>query len=550
MPTITCYGAVREIGGNKILLQDGGSRIMLDFGKGFSAEGMFFDEFLQPRTNSALRDLLTLRILPPIPGIYRRDLLTHAGVWPELKKKGIPDSSRKLFEIGLESYDDYTAKHGPAIDGILLSHGHTDHCQHLCFVDPRIPVYCTSATLAILKAAEEMGRGGYDSDICGVKTRSWSTYGSAGTFEGELKVAPDTDGPPRDFRVVEPYKPFAVGGYEVTAIPVDHSVPGACAFSIKCPSGKSVFYTGDLRFHGRFSLGTSNLTTGLREFARNLSPDMLITEGTRIESNTKDNESDVEKKIAEIVSGSDGLAIIDFGWKDTTRFQTIRNVAEATGRRLAISPKVAYLMNLLHTEDPANYPDITCDKTVCTYLKRQGSMVYSPADYSAFKHTLGLCTDWGPSSKDMKKAWPNDLDYIEPRMCHFNQGVRAYDVAAKPSSYILHAGYFDMNELFDLAPPAGSIFVRAATEPFCDEMVMDEIRLGNWLNFFGINDGAGIQRSHVSGHASGEDLLDFIVDMKPGRIVPIHTDKPELFAEALGAKFEVTQPEIAEKISF
>lgn len=154
MLTITCFGAVNEIGGNKILLEDSGSSIMLDFGKSFSAEGSFFDEFLKPRTNSCLRDLLRLNLLPSICGIYRHDLLRHSGVWEAMSENGIPTSARRLYEAEVESYDEYAAKHGPRVDGILLSHGHTDHCQHLCYVDRRIPVYCSSATYAILRAAE------------------------------------------------------------------------------------------------------------------------------------------------------------------------------------------------------------------------------------------------------------------------------------------------------------------------------------------------------------------------------------------------------------
>ena len=90
MPNITCFGAVNEIGGNKILLEDSGSSIMLDFGKSFSAENSFFDEFLQPRTNACLRDLLTLSLLPPIPGIYRHDMLRHAGAWESVCGQRLP----------------------------------------------------------------------------------------------------------------------------------------------------------------------------------------------------------------------------------------------------------------------------------------------------------------------------------------------------------------------------------------------------------------------------------------------------------------------------
>lgn len=120
MLTITCYGAVKEIGGNKILLEDSGSAIILDFGKSFSAEGSFFDEFLQPRTNSCLRDLLRLGLLPGIPGIYRHDLLRHAAVWGAISDSGLPTSARRLFESDIESYEEYTSKLGPRSHGGLF----------------------------------------------------------------------------------------------------------------------------------------------------------------------------------------------------------------------------------------------------------------------------------------------------------------------------------------------------------------------------------------------------------------------------------------------
>ena len=46
MASLTFYGGVKEIGGNKILLEDGDSRVFLDFGLGFSRRSMFFEEFL------------------------------------------------------------------------------------------------------------------------------------------------------------------------------------------------------------------------------------------------------------------------------------------------------------------------------------------------------------------------------------------------------------------------------------------------------------------------------------------------------------------------
>jgi len=556
MLQITCHGAVGEIGGNKIMLEDNGSALMLDFGKSFGASGMYFDEFLQPRTNSCLRDLLALGLLPAIPGIYRRDLLIHGGAWDSVAGRGVPSSARRMFSSELESYDDYTSARGPRLDGILLSHGHTDHCQDLSYVDPRIPVFCTQPTYAILRAAQDIGRGGFESEICECGIRECGECGKSSTFPGEPKIGTGDQDVPRAINVIEAHSPFSVGGFTVEAIPVDHSVPGACAYLIECPSGKTVFYSGDVRFHGRFSLGESNLTTDLLARTAGLAPDVFITEGTRIldrdgnVSTKGDDEQDVENTIRAAIEGCRGLAIIDFGWKDTTRFQTIVNVARATGRILAVSPKVAYLWEMLRAADPAGYSDLSENSSVRVYLKRTDSMTYSFGDYSSSKHLAGITADWGPRSQGMKAAFAAlDEGYLNPRLRHVREGLRAYDIAADPTRYILHAGYFDMNELFDVLPPPGSVFVRAATEPFSDDMVLDEIKLKNWLDHFGINDGQGILRSHVSGHANGTDLLRFISDAKPATVIPIHTERADVFERELGGECEVIAPALGSPIS-
>ena len=49
MTSLTFYGGVNEIGGNKILLEDQGTRVFLDFGMSFGQSGIYFSEFNQPR---------------------------------------------------------------------------------------------------------------------------------------------------------------------------------------------------------------------------------------------------------------------------------------------------------------------------------------------------------------------------------------------------------------------------------------------------------------------------------------------------------------------
>jgi mRNA degradation ribonuclease J1/J2 len=47
---LTFFGGVNEIGGNKILLEDKGTRIFLDFGQSFTFGSDYFEGWLQPRS--------------------------------------------------------------------------------------------------------------------------------------------------------------------------------------------------------------------------------------------------------------------------------------------------------------------------------------------------------------------------------------------------------------------------------------------------------------------------------------------------------------------
>lgn len=544
MVKITCYDGVSTIGGNKILLQDGDSALLLDFGKSFSDAGRFFDEFLQPRTNSALRDLIGLGLLPEIPGIYRQDLLALPGAWEQAQESKVPAAARRMWESELPSCESYLEEHSrPRVDGVLLSHGHADHFQHISFLSPEIPVYGSPVTRAVLRACQETGHGGFEGDVWTCPDRV-CTQIKSGTFPGAAKIERQKKDRERPFTVLEPFERKKIGGFEVEPVPVDHSVPGAYSYIITCPSGKTIFYTGDLRFHGRLSLPPFDLSARLRERVRGLRPDVAITEGTRIEESAGDSEREVEDSIRRLISDCGGLGIVDFGWKDTTRFETILSVARATGRKLAVSPKVALLWEYLRGLDPERYHDLAADPNVRVYLERRESMLYSLADYTKCKYAAGVTTDWDDDSKAMKGAYESqDEEYLAPRLRHYRNGVRAYDIAANPRDYILHAGYFDLNELFDVEPPSGSIFIRAATEPFSDEMRLDEARLATWLRHFGLlTEGQEVVHQHASGHANGDDLCQFLRDMEPRTILPIHTEHPDAYVDRLGDVFDVMVP--------
>ena len=99
--------------------------------------------------------------------------------------------------------------------------------------------------------------------------------------------------------------------------------------------------------------------------------------------------------------------------------------------------------------------------------------------------------------------------------------------------------YWDANELFDLTPLGNehkTRYISASTEPFNEEMEIDETKMVNWLDFFKISydyqtdkEQKTFIRRHVSGHASQRELKELIERINPITIIPIHTTKPELF---------------------
>jgi ribonuclease J len=531
MVSITVHGGAGEIGGNKVLVEDGDHRVFLDFGMSFGKMGDFYEDFLQPRTNSGLRDLLALGILPKIDGIYRDDLLELEHLRETLDHIGVPDGS--LWAADVQSYKDVKHRDGrPAVDGVIVSHAHMDHFQHVSMLDEQIPVFCSETTKAVIEAAEELSADRCGTDVINVKRRSIRKLGKSAFFPDTPRV--ETECIPRPVNAVCPESAFAVGPMEAELHPVDHSVPGATAVVLKT-GGKRIVYTGDLRFHGL----AGHLTHRFRDALAGSRPDVLIAEGTRIEKDTPDSEAGVLEECTRLVSqAGPALAMVGFAWKDTTRYRTMIEVARETGRALVVSAKLAYLTNKLSALPDSPIRPVCDEPHVKVYLKRKGSMLYSKSDYVGTKYDLGYSTDW-----DKQDESTIDIE-------HYECGVRAYDIAADPGRYLLHLDFFELNELIDLRPPPGSVYVSAVSEPFNMEMELDRDRLRHWLQRFGVNPpGFEPMYAHASGHASGPEIVEMIRQINPKVLIPVHTEHPEVFVEALsGSGIDVRIPALGEPI--
>ena len=510
MVKLTFYGGVREIGGNKILLEDYDGKLFLDFGYPYSKYRVFYEEYLKPRPGAGLIDLLVMGLLPQLEGIYRTDLETE-NLWQQFHQV---EHYRKLEDI----------------DGILLTHAHLDHSGHISFLREDIPVYATATTAFIAKAIQDSGRAAFDQQVCYFTPRVEECL--PGWKQGAFVASSSVDHQRRfcvadKLELSEEAEKFwgkatrrkkfdsqlldDIGrcSFNLCCFPVDHSIPGACSWGIETSSGW-VVYSGDLRIHGRHG----RLTESMIKEAAQLHPKALILEGTNVEKAANVTEQEVYENGFKAINNARSLVIADFSPRDVNRLLTFLQIARDTKRKLTILPKDAYLlktMRLLESE----IPDIAQEDAIVIYQETTAS-----------------------KSPD---SWLRNIyqDYS-------SKIVLAKDVSSNQGDFILCFSFWDLNELPSIQPRAGSLYVFSSSEPHNEEQEMDFWRLHHWLERFQLRAfGLPLERNgewkileeeqglHASGHACGPDLLKIARDIQPELLIPVHSEKPEFYVDNL-----------------
>jgi ribonuclease J len=339
MSTLTFYGGMSEIGGNKILLEDKGNRVFLDFGKSYTARSSFYDWTDRPRQANGIGDFLALGILPEIRGIYRDDLLRLAR---------LPSKEDKF------------------VDAVILSHAHSDHADYISFLREDIRVFMGETSKDIICGLEQEKNANIEFEISSFKKRP--------SDKRDLPIK-------RDIQTFRTGNKFNVGSIEFEPVHVDHSLPGCYGFIIRT-SDSTIVYSGDLRIHGN----RPDLTRDFVERAKESKPNVMICEGTRINESSSVKEADVYDLCLEYIKqAKDNFVFADYSYKDIDRFMTFYNIARETGRKIVINPKTARYLNSLLKNPAIKIPKID-DETIVVYKSRLKSGSYSEADYDKYDH--------------------------------------------------------------------------------------------------------------------------------------------------------------------
>jgi ribonuclease J len=442
---------------------------IVDFGMSFGQANKFFSEFLQPRKCNGLGDFIEFGLVPDIKGLYRLDFL---------KKMGRPN----------EELD---------IDGVLLSHAHADHASYINHLREDLPIFCSQETFSILKAMNDTGAGSFN-DITDM-TRCFETYiNKKGELSRKTTQSHEDLLVERNFQIFEFSQPFKIKHLVIEPYKVDHSLSGATGYIIHTSSG-TIVYTGDFRFHGR----REKETRAFMEACKESEPDLLLIEGTRIDEGSSKTEVDVEEEICNISATAKGLSACNWSIRDTDRMLSFLNAAKKMDKKLAISLKQAYLLDQLSK----------CTDTLAPQLDDENIEVY------ANRKSWGMI---GDDSCDLKIR---NQDYDTWERSYLDRAICYKDLQENQKNYLMFCSNFDLKELIDIKPVKGSVYIKSACEPFDAEMKIDWKRVRNWIQHFGIK----IDRTHVSGHASGLQLKEFVEQVNAKNVIPIHTENAEAF---------------------
>jgi ribonuclease J len=431
---LTFYGGVNEIGGNKILLEDGDIKVFFDFGMSYALKKQFYSPpFLSPKSEKSLQEL---GVLPKLEGIYK--------------------------------FDDKNSE----VDAIFISHGHMDHSAYLSFIKREIPVYCGETTKIILQVLGDVRRADLEFNVEGINFKTFRTG-----------------------------KTLKIGHLEVEPIHVDHSVPGAYGFIVHTSKG-AVVYTGDFRFHG----AKPEMTGDFVEKAKKSEPLAVITEATNMTGASVSSEMEVENKLNHIVEGTDGIVLTEFAYTDVDRLNSFYRVAKKNGRCLAVSLKQAYLMKELRKDRGLKIPNLS-DENILIFRK----------------------------SKKRYEKWENEI--INQ---YGGRVIDVFEVSKRQCKAILALSFYDLEELVEIQPKAGSCYILSSSEPFNEEMAIDYERLINWLRHYGLPQ----YHAHVSGHIMPLQLKTILREIGASKIFPVHTENAELFAKFISdLKSQVVCPE-------
>jgi ribonuclease J len=332
--------------------------------------------------------------------------------------------------------------------GVVISHPHGDHYGLAGLAHSTVPVFIGSGARIILMASKPFVR-------MPLEAEALQTYASG--------------------------KAFDLGPFQITPFLTDHSAFDAHSFLVEA-EGKRVFYSGDIRAHGRKAYLVEKL---LRQPPPAI--DVLLLEGTTLSrsenlSGKSKTESELEDQIVNQMQDSPGLVLASFSPQNIDRFVTIYRATRRAGREFIGDVYLAHVLSELKLD---TLPQAASGAFRVYLPQRQRSRIIAD---QAFHLVNGL----GAS-----RIYPDEI-------------------ASKPEKWVMLFRESMMSDI-DRLPPSISATLLYSFWP--GYLAQGNRRLQAWCE----DRGTPLKLFHTSGHADTQTLVRFAKGLRPKSVIPIHT---------------------------
>jgi ribonuclease J len=349
------------------------------------------------------------------------------------------------------------------VDALLVSHPHQDHFGLMATLPPGTPVYIGRLARSLIDAPQ--------------------------VFIGGDRYA-------LDFHDFKARQPFTIGEFTITPYLVDHSATDAYAFLIEA-EGKRLFYSGDLRSHGRKGKLFDNL---IQRPIRDI--DLLFLEGTMMHRNNDlfPDETAVENTIFQTIRQQKNISFLLASSQNIDRIVSAYRACKRTGKLLVIDIYTAWVLEKLRQ------------------ITQNTPAMYWPEIRVFAAH----------SQDERLKANPDYFGDFRKRL--YRHRVKREELHATPESFLYFgkmSSFRLIDEFQNAAAPINVVYSQWLG--YLD---------GNHADYFG-SDRIAAYRSdpavnfvyaHTSGHAPVADLQRLAAALNPRKLVPIHTERGEDFS--------------------
>ena len=289
---------------------------------------------------------------------------------------------------------------------------------------------------------------------------------------------------------------LAIGPFTVTPFLVDHSAYDAYALLIES-DGKRVFYSGDLRSHGRKGTLFARLKANPPK-----NVNALLLEGSSLGRLNDDQhfptEKEIEDRLVQVFSNTDGFALVHTSGQNIDRIVSIFKASKRTGRKMIID---LYTAAILEATGNERLPQFNWSDVALYVPQSQRVQVKENRWFDLLKrHSVNRIF-----IEDLQKTYRQSTLLFRP----------------------LHR--FDLERGNCLS---GATYIYSQWEGYWERGAYDGVK--SWIDRHAIPK----HSIHTSGHASPADLKMLVSAMNPEKVVPIHSFFPEKYPE-LFPKVEV-----------